>query len=169
MTLPSWLLVSVGGRCSQRPGPSPRLGPLGPSHHRRHKSRVSLQYPPCAHGILDIPFGEVHDSRRVGPLCTNLGVRGFGELTISMAECEGLALVTLAKIKKWPSEVRGAGEDCDSLRMWFFQSKLTNMNNFSGSYGIRCLFNFNIIDASANPPPNDQLQRSGYYLQRSSY
>jgi hypothetical protein len=38
--------------------------------------------------------------RRVGPPPTNIGVRGFGELTISMAECKGLALVTLAKIKK---------------------------------------------------------------------
>jgi hypothetical protein len=34
--------------------------------------------------------------RRVGPPPTNLGVRGFGELTLSMAECKGLALVTLA-------------------------------------------------------------------------
>jgi hypothetical protein len=31
---------------------------------------------------------------------TNLGVRGFGELTISMAECEKLALVILAKTEK---------------------------------------------------------------------
>jgi hypothetical protein len=38
--------------------------------------------------------------RRVGPLPTNLGVRGFGELTLSMAECDGLALVTFAKTKK---------------------------------------------------------------------
>jgi hypothetical protein len=38
--------------------------------------------------------------RRVGPPPTNLGVRGFGELTISMAEWEGLALVTLAKTEK---------------------------------------------------------------------
>jgi hypothetical protein len=38
--------------------------------------------------------------RRVGPPPTNLGVRGFGELTLSMAECEELALVTLAKTKK---------------------------------------------------------------------
>jgi hypothetical protein len=35
---PSWLLVRVGGRHSQRPGPSPILGSLGPSHHWRHKS-----------------------------------------------------------------------------------------------------------------------------------
>jgi hypothetical protein len=38
--------------------------------------------------------------RKVGPPSTNLGVRGFGELTISMAECEGLALATLAKMTK---------------------------------------------------------------------
>jgi hypothetical protein len=38
--------------------------------------------------------------RRVGPPPTNLGVRGFGELILSMAECEGLALVTLAKMEK---------------------------------------------------------------------
>jgi hypothetical protein len=35
----------------------------------------------------------------VGPPPTNLGVRGFGELTLSMAECEGLALITLAKME----------------------------------------------------------------------
>jgi hypothetical protein len=38
--------------------------------------------------------------RRLGPPPTNLKVRGFGGLTISMAECEELALVTLAKMKK---------------------------------------------------------------------
>src|ERR1700684_543537 len=56
MALPSRLLVSVGGRRSQRPGPSPTLGSLGPSHHRRHKSRVSLRGPPCAHGVSGIPL-----------------------------------------------------------------------------------------------------------------
>jgi hypothetical protein len=69
MALPSWLLVFVGGRRSQRPGPSPTLGSLGPSHHRRHKSWVSLRGPPCAHGVLDIPFGEVRDMRCLGWLC----------------------------------------------------------------------------------------------------
>src|ERR1700684_3273872 len=54
MALPSLLLVSMGGRRSQRPGPSPTLGSLGPSHHRRHKSRVSLRGPPCAHGVSGI-------------------------------------------------------------------------------------------------------------------
>ena len=73
MALPLWLLVSVGGRHSQRLGPSPTLGSLGPSHHRRHKSWVSLRGPPCAHGVSDIPFGEVRDN--FGYLmntCTNL-------------------------------------------------------------------------------------------------
>jgi len=62
MALPSCLLVSVGGRRSQRPGPSPTLGSLGPSHQRRHKSRVSLRGPPCAHGVLGTPHGEVRDT-----------------------------------------------------------------------------------------------------------
>jgi hypothetical protein len=62
MAFPSWLLVSVSGRRSQRPGPSPTLGSLGPSHHRRHKSRVSLRGPPCALGVSGISFGEVRDS-----------------------------------------------------------------------------------------------------------
>jgi hypothetical protein len=38
--------------------------------------------------------------RRVGPPPTNIGVCGFGELTLGMVECEGLALVTLAKMEK---------------------------------------------------------------------
>src|ERR1700738_3181098 len=62
MALPSCLLVSVGGRRSQRPGPSPTLGSLGPSHQRRYKSRVSLRGPPCAHGVLSTPHGEVRDT-----------------------------------------------------------------------------------------------------------
>jgi hypothetical protein len=37
--------------------------------------------------------------RRVGPPPTNSGVHGFGELTISMVEYKGLALVTLVKIE----------------------------------------------------------------------
>ena len=60
MALPSWLLVSVGGRRSQRLGPSPALGSLGPSHQWCHKSRVSLWAPPCAHGVVGTPHGEVH-------------------------------------------------------------------------------------------------------------
>jgi hypothetical protein len=51
----------VGGKRSQRPGPSPTLGSFGPSHHWRHKSRVSLRGPPCFHGVSGIPFGEVRD------------------------------------------------------------------------------------------------------------
>jgi hypothetical protein len=46
----------VGGRRSQRPVPSPTLGSLGPSHHRRHKSQASLRGPPCAHDVSDIPL-----------------------------------------------------------------------------------------------------------------
>jgi hypothetical protein len=59
---PSWLIVSMGGSRFQRPGPSPTLGSLGPLNHRRHKSRVSLQGPFCAHDVSDIPFGEVSDT-----------------------------------------------------------------------------------------------------------
>src|ERR1700738_4022088 len=62
MALPLCILVSVGGRRSQRPGPSPTLGSLGPSHQRRHKSRVSLRGPPCAHGVSGTPYGEVHNT-----------------------------------------------------------------------------------------------------------
>jgi hypothetical protein len=51
----------MGWRRSQRPGPSPTLGSLGPSHHWRHKSRVSLRGPPCALGVSGIPYGEVRD------------------------------------------------------------------------------------------------------------
>jgi hypothetical protein len=45
------------------PGASPTLGSLGPSHRRRHKSRVSLQGPLCAYGVLGIPHGEVRDRK----------------------------------------------------------------------------------------------------------
>ena len=62
MALPSLLLIPVGGRRSQRPGPSPTLGSLEPSHHLRHKSRVSLRGPPCAQGVSGIPYGEVRDT-----------------------------------------------------------------------------------------------------------
>ena len=70
MALPLCLLISVGGRCAQRPGPSPTLGSLGPSHEQRHKSRVSLRSPPCAHDVSGTPLGEVHD-RHLG--VTNAG------------------------------------------------------------------------------------------------
>ena len=59
MGLPSYVLVSVGGRRSQRLGPSPTLKSLGPFHQRRHKFQVSLEGSPCAHGILSIPCGEL--------------------------------------------------------------------------------------------------------------
>ena len=59
MASPSWLLVSMGGRPSQRPGPSPTLGSFGPSHQRCHKSRVLLWDPPCAHGVSGTPHEEV--------------------------------------------------------------------------------------------------------------
>ena len=50
-------------------GPSPTLGSLGSSHQWRHKSRVSLRGPPCAHGVAGTPQGEVRDKecdREVG-------------------------------------------------------------------------------------------------------
>jgi hypothetical protein len=53
----------VGGRRPKRPGPSPTLGSLGPSHQWRHKSRVSLRGPPCAHGVAGTPHGEVRDTK----------------------------------------------------------------------------------------------------------
>ena len=62
MALLSCLLVYVGGRRSQRLGPSPTLRSLGPSHQRHHKSHVSLRGPPCAQGVSGTPHGEVHDS-----------------------------------------------------------------------------------------------------------
>src|ERR1700737_476036 len=61
MALSLCILVCVGGRRSQRPGPSPTLGSLGPSHQQRHKSRVSLRGPPCTHGVSGTPYGEVRD------------------------------------------------------------------------------------------------------------
>jgi hypothetical protein len=61
MDLPLRFLVSMGGRHSQCPGPSPTLGPLGPSHLWRHKSRVSLRCPRRAHGVAGTPLGEVRD------------------------------------------------------------------------------------------------------------
>jgi hypothetical protein len=45
--------------------------------------------------------------RMVGSFPTNLGVRSFGELTISMVECKGLALVTLAKMEKMTELING--------------------------------------------------------------
>lgn len=61
MALPSWLLVSVGGRRTQCSGPSPILGSLGP-HQRHHKFQVSLRGPPYAHGVSGTPHEEVCDN-----------------------------------------------------------------------------------------------------------
>jgi hypothetical protein len=74
MALPSWLLIPVDGRRFQRPGPSLTLGSFGPSHHRRHKSQVSLRDPPCAHCIMGIPYGEVRDSQTPFSMIYNLGL-----------------------------------------------------------------------------------------------
>ena len=41
------------------PRSSSTLGSLGPSYQRRHKSRVSIQGPLCAHGVLGTPHREV--------------------------------------------------------------------------------------------------------------
>ena len=49
------------GGVPNAPGPSPTLGSLGPSHQWRHKSRASLRGPPCAHGVVGTPQGEVRD------------------------------------------------------------------------------------------------------------
>jgi hypothetical protein len=50
--------------------------------------------------VTDLTVSPECKCRRVGPPPTNIGVCGFAELTISMAECEGLELVTLAKMEK---------------------------------------------------------------------
>ena len=59
MALPLWLVVFMGGRRFQCPGPSPTLGSLGPSHQWRHKSWGPLRGLPCAHGVVDTPHGKV--------------------------------------------------------------------------------------------------------------
>jgi hypothetical protein len=63
-------------------------------------SPTSHHWKSTSHHWLPIEVSPECKCRRVGPPPTNLGVRGFGDLTISMAECEGLALVTLAKMEK---------------------------------------------------------------------
>ena len=63
MELSYCLLVSVGGRRSQHLESSTTLESLGPSHQRRHKSRVSLQSPFCAHGISGTLYEEVRDTQ----------------------------------------------------------------------------------------------------------
>jgi hypothetical protein len=85
-------LVPVGGRRSQRPGPSPTLGSLRPSHHRRHKSRVSLRGPPCAFGVSNIPFGEVRDRMGIMNSITlrSLGFQKFPRWNPSFGSCSPL-------------------------------------------------------------------------------
>ena len=77
MALPSWLLVSVGGRRSQRLGSSPTLGSLGPALPWRRKFRVSLRVPPWAHGVLDTPYGEVRDKMSTWPELLSEGQTSF--------------------------------------------------------------------------------------------
>jgi hypothetical protein len=67
--------------------------------HRQCDDQLKDGSPPHTIGYRLMVSPE-YKCRRVGPPPTNLGVRGFGKLTISMAECEGLALVILAKIEK---------------------------------------------------------------------
>ena len=74
----------MGGRHSQRPGPSPTLGSLGPSYQRRHKTRVSLRGPPCAHGVLGTPHEDVRDSIRVKKSAIIWFIRVEGELRWSI-------------------------------------------------------------------------------------
>ena len=62
MALPSWLLVSVGGRRFQCPGPSTISRSLGPSHQRCHKSWVSLRGLSCTHGVAGTPHKAVRDT-----------------------------------------------------------------------------------------------------------
>lgn len=62
MSIPSWLLVSVGERRLQRPGSLPTLGPLGSPHQRHPKARASLRCPPWALGVAGTPQGEVRDT-----------------------------------------------------------------------------------------------------------
>ena len=50
--------------------------------------------------VTDLAVSPECKCRRVGPPPIYLGVRSFGELTISMAECKGLVLITLAKVDK---------------------------------------------------------------------
>ena len=61
-------------------GPSPTLGSLGSSHQWRHKSRVSLRGPPCAHGVASTPQGEVRDKEP--EMVANLTWVGFKELLV---------------------------------------------------------------------------------------
>ena len=53
--------------------------------------------------------------RRVGPPSYELRGPRYGELTISMAKCEGLALVTLARIEKVTNLIKGCDKDTQHL------------------------------------------------------
>ena len=55
------ILSPRGWEAFPTPGPSPTLGSLEPSHHRRHNSQVSLWGPPCGHGVTGICYGKVHN------------------------------------------------------------------------------------------------------------
>jgi hypothetical protein len=81
---PSWLLVPMSGRRFKCPGPSPTLGSLGPSHQWRHKSQVSLQGPPCVHGVGGTPYGEVRDRH---PRCRWCSLNIVGLLVVSWRWC----------------------------------------------------------------------------------
>ena len=49
----------MGGRRSQRPGPLPTLGSLGPFHHGHHKLWMSLRGSPFVYGVSGTPNEEV--------------------------------------------------------------------------------------------------------------
>ena len=49
--------------------------------------------------VIDWVVSPKNKCRKVGPFPINLGVRGSGELIISMADGKGLALINLAKIE----------------------------------------------------------------------
>jgi hypothetical protein len=66
--------------------------------------------------VIDWVVSPDFKCRRVGPPPTNLGVPSVGKLTISMAKCQGLALVILAKMEKWPTQLRGANASYDMRR-----------------------------------------------------
>ena len=55
------------------------------------------------------------------------------------------------------SSIYSSSSKIGCFGLWFFQIQLSNKINFSRSYGIECLFNISIIDASANPLPSGDL------------
>jgi hypothetical protein len=60
-------LSLCGWEAFSTPGASPTLGSLGPSHQWRHKPRMSLRGPPCAHGVAATPHGEVRNTSPLFP------------------------------------------------------------------------------------------------------